>query len=144
MRYTNFAYSNLKLSSPDFKGNITATIDIANPGKTAGKEVVQLYFTAPAAKMITPQEELKGFAKTNLLQPGQKQTIRFTISAKDLASFDINSTCWIAEAGRYEVKIGASSANIKQTASCNLAKESIVEECNKVLLPQVEINELKK
>ncbi len=144
LSYTNFTYSNLKLSNINFKESITATVDITNTGKTAGKEVVQLYLSAPAAKMNKPQEELKGFAKTNLLQPGQKQTIRFLIAAKDLASFDTNTTSWIAEAGKYEVKVGASSAAIKQTASFQLPVELVVEKCNKVLVPQVEINELKK
>jgi beta-glucosidase len=144
LSYSNFAYSNLKLSSPDFTGTITATIDITNTGKVAGKEVVELYLSAPAKKLNKPAEELKAFAKTTLLQPGQKQTIRFAIAAKDLASFDTNSTSWIAEAGKYEVKIGASSTDIKQTASFKLAKELMVEKCNKVLVPQIEINELKK
>ncbi len=144
LSYTNFAYSNLKLSSPNFKGKITVTVDITNTGKTAGKEVVQLYLTAPAAKMAKPQEELKGFGKTNLLLPGQKQTISFVIAPKDLASFDTNSTSWIAEAGKYEVKVGASSTAIKQTASFQLPAELVVEKCHKVLIPLVEINELKK
>ncbi len=144
LSYTDFTYSNLKLSSINFKGNINATIDITNTGKTAGKEVVQLYLSAPAAKMNKPQEELKGFAKTNLLQPGQKQTIRFVIAAKDLASYDTRSTAWIAEAGKYEVKAGASSANIKQIASFQLTSELVMEKCNKVLVPLVGINELKK
>ena len=144
LSYTNFSYSNLKLSSPNFKGKITVTLDITNTGKTAGKEVVQLYLTAPAAKMAKPQEELKGFGKTNLLLPGQKQTISFVIAAKDLASFDTNRTSWIAEAGKYEVKVGASSTAIKQTASFQLPAELLVEKCHKVLQPQVPINELTK
>jgi beta-glucosidase len=143
LSYTNFSYSNLKLSSADFKGNITATVDIANTGKTAGKEVVQLYLSAPSVKLNKPAEELKGFAKTNLLQPGQKQTVSFVITAADLASFDTNSTSWIADAGKYEVKIGASSSNIKQTASFKLAAPLVVEKCHKLLAPQVSINELK-
>ena len=132
------------MSSPNFKGKITVTLDITNTGKTAGKEVVQLYLTAPAAKMAKPQEELKGFGKTNLLLPGQKQTISFVIAAKDLASFDTNRTSWIAEAGKYEVKVGASSTAIKQTASFQLPAELLVEKCHKVLQPQVPINELTK
>jgi beta-glucosidase len=143
LSYTNFSYSNLKLSSADFKGKITATVDITNTGKTAGKEVVQLYLSAPSAKLNKPSEELKGFAKTNLLQPGQKQNINFVINTADLASFDTNSTSWVAEAGKYDVKIGASSSAIKQTASFKLAADVVVEKCNKVLTPQVSINELK-
>jgi beta-glucosidase len=143
LSYTNFSYSSLKLSSVNFKGNITATIDITNTGKVAGKEVVQLYLTAPATKLNKPAEELKGFAKTNLLQPGQKQTISFVIKAEDMASFDTNSTSWVAEAGKYQVKIGASSTDIKQIASFSLAASLVVEKCHKVLVPQVSINELK-
>ncbi|MEQ1796492.1 MAG: glycoside hydrolase family 3 C-terminal domain-containing protein [Lacibacter sp.] len=144
LSYTNFAYSNLKLSSTSFNGKITVTVDITNTGKVAGKEVVQLYLSAPSLKLTKPNEELKSFGKTSLLQPGQKQTISFVIGAKELASFDTNSTSWIAEAGKYTVKIGASSINIKQTANFNLAKELVVEKCFKVLVPKVEINELKK
>ena len=144
LSYTNFNYSNLKLSSTSFNGKITVTVDITNTGKIAGKEVVQLYLSAPSVKLNKPSEELKAFAKTSLLQPGQKETVSLVLEPKELASFDTNSTSWIAEAGKYTVKIGASSLNIKQTAIFNLAKELVVEKCNKVLVPKVEINELKK
>ncbi len=144
LSYTNFAYSNLKISSSSFNGKLTVTVDVTNTGKVAGKEVVQLYLGAPSFKLQKPSEELKGFAKTNLLQPGQKQTLSFVIGPKELASFDTNSTSWIAEAGKYIVKIGSSSLNIKQTGSFQLAKELVVEKCNKVLVPKVQINELKK
>lgn len=144
LSYTNFVYSNLKLSSASFNGKITVTVDVTNTGKVAGKQVVQLYLSAPSVKLTKPNEELKAFGKTSLLQPGQKQTISFVIGAKELASFDTNSTSWIAEAGKYTVRIGASSLNIKQTATFNLAKELVVEKCYKILVPKVEINELKK
>jgi beta-glucosidase len=144
LSYTNFAYSNLKISAASFNGKLTVTVDVINTGKVAGKEVVQLYLGAPSVKLQKPSEELKGFAKTNLLQPMQKQTLSFVIEPKDLASFDTNSTSWIAEAGKYIVKIGSSSLNIKQTGSFQLAKELVVEKCNKVLVPKVQINELKK
>jgi beta-glucosidase len=144
LSYTNFTYSNLKLSSAAFKGKITATVDITNTGKVTGKEVAQLYLTAPSAKLHKPREELKGFTKTNLLQPGQKQTVSFVLNADALASFDTNSTSWIAEAGKYLVKLGSSSTEIKQTATFLLPAELVVEKCNKVLVPQVAIDELKK
>jgi beta-glucosidase len=143
LSYTNFLYSPVKLSAPIFNGKLTATITVTNTGKVAGKEVVQLYLTAPAAELDKPSEELKGFAKTNLLQPGKSQTIIFTLNAADLASFDTNSSSWIAEAGKYTVKIGASSLDIKSSASFNLQKEVGVEKVHKVLAPQVGINELK-
>lgn len=144
LSYTNFEYSNLKLSAKTFNGKITATVDIKNSGAVAGKEVVQLYITAPSATLQKPTIELKAFAKTNVLQPGQKQTLQFEIQAKDLASFDTPSTSWVAEAGNYAVKIGASSENILQKTTFSISKKIVVEKCNKVLVPQVAINELKK
>ncbi len=144
LSYTDFKYSNLIVSSKQFDKKITATITITNTGKVAGKEVVQLYLTAPAGKENKPSEELKGFAKTGLLQPGQSEKITFNITAAELASFNTASTSWIADAGAYSIKIGSSSLNIKQTGRFSLAKKIVTEKCNKVLLPQVEINELKK
>ncbi len=143
LSYTDFDYSGLKLSSPTFDKKISATVTVKNTGTVAGREVVQLYLNAPAKKLDKPSEELKGFAKTKLLKPGESQTISITINERDLASFDTNSTSWIAEAGTYTVKIGASSTNIKQTKTFVLTKDLIVEKDNKVLVPQVEINEMK-
>jgi beta-glucosidase len=144
LSYTNFTYSKLQLSSPNFNGAIKATVTITNAGKVAGKEVVQLYLSAPSKNIDKPSEELKGFAKTNLLQPGQSQSISFTIDAKALSSFVTERSAWIAQAGTYSVKIGSSSANIKQTVPFKLASELVVEKCHKVLIPQVVIKELQK
>lgn len=144
LSYTNFSYTNLALSSSSFKDKITATITITNTGFVAGKEVVQLYISAPAAKTDKPSEELKAFAKTGLLQPGKSQTLRFVIKPSDLASFDTKTSSWIAEAGEYSVRIGASSINIKQTKTFKLSNELVTGKTSKALSPQVEINELKK
>lgn len=144
LSYTTFSYSNLKLSNTSFTDHILASVTITNSGKVAGKEVVQVYLTAPAKMMDKPSEELKAFAKTRLLQPGESQTLRFNIKALDLASYDTKTSSWIAEAGNYSLKIGASSVNIKQTANFNLAKQLVVEKDTKLLTPQETITELKK
>jgi len=144
LSYTGFKYDNLTLSSKTFDKKITAAITITNTGKVAGKEAVQLYMSAPTDKLDKPAQELKGFAKTGLLQPGQSEKITFTINADDLASFNTDATAWMADAGTYTVKIGSSSTNIKQTENFSLAKEVVVEKCTKVLTPQVPIAELKK
>ena len=144
LSYTNFKYGELKLNTHSFNGNITATLTITNVGAVAGKEIVQLYIAAPGKITDKPSEELKGFAKTNLLQPGQSQTITFTIHTNDLTSFDTNRASWIAESGKYEIKIGASSLDIKQVASFNMPKEIVVEKVSNQLIPKVAINELKK
>lgn len=144
LSYTNFNYSDLKLSSSAFNGKIEATITVKNTGKAAGKEVAQLYLTAPAVKMDKPAIELKGFAKTRLLKPGESQKLSFVINPKDLASYDTQNEEWVAESGNYVVSVGASSKDIKQTAKFTLEKETIVEKDEKALTPQVAITELKK
>jgi beta-glucosidase len=144
LSYTGFSYGDLKLSSSTFNGKIEATVTIKNTGKVAGKEVAQLYLTAPAIKMDKPAIELKGFAKTHLLQPGESQKLTFMISPRDLASYDTPSESWVAEAGSYKVSIGASSKDIKGTAKFTLGKETVVEKDEATLTPQVTISELKK
>jgi len=77
-----------------------------------------------ARKIVEPALELRGFAKTRLLQPGESETLTFTLTPRDLASFDEASSSWKAEAGTYEVKVGASSADIRQTATFTKAAEA--------------------
>jgi beta-glucosidase len=143
LSYTTFEYSNLKLSSAKFNSKLTATISVKNTGKTDGKEVIQLYLTAPGKNLDKPIMELKGFKKINLLKPGESQLISFDISKKDLASFDPKLSTWVAEKGVYTVKIGASSNDIKQTATFNVGNDIIVKKESSALLPKVKINELK-
>ncbi|QDA61570.1 glycoside hydrolase family 3 C-terminal domain-containing protein [Hymenobacter jejuensis] len=143
LSYTTFAYSNLKLSAPTFAGKMTATVTVTNNGPVAGKEVVQLYLTAPSGKLEKPESELKGFAKTGLLQPSQSQTLTFSLTTADLASFDTATSSWVADAGTYKVKVGASSLNIKQTASFAVPKALVAEKAHKLLAPQAPITEMK-
>ena len=143
LSYTKFGYGPLTLENQDGKGNVTARITITNRGKVAGREVVQLYLAAPAKSMDKPAEELKAFGKTGLLKPGESQTLRFQLVPKDLASFNTETTSWIAEAGNYTLKAGASSNDFRQQATVILSQEIVVEKCNKVMVPKVAINELK-
>jgi beta-glucosidase len=143
LSYTSFTYGNIKLSSPKFKGNITVTVEVKNNGITAGKEVAELYLTAPSVKLDKPALELKGFAKTKLLQPGESQTLTFIIDSHNLSSFDTSTSSWIAEAGTYNIKIGASSRDIRLNASFTLAKDLTVKKESVALLPTEKITEIK-
>ena len=136
LSYTNFNYGDIRLSGTTFRDALRVTITVTNKGQVAGKEVVQLYISAPAKKLDKPEEELKAFGKTRLLQPGQSQTITFTLHASDLASFDTQSTSWIAEAGNYTVKIGSSSRNFIRKAGFALARDIVVEKDHRVLAPE--------
>jgi len=143
LSYTRFEYSNIRLGSESFDGSLTVSVDVTNMGDIPGKEVVQLYLSAPANKLDKPKEELKGFTKTGLLQPGERQTLTFNLTDRNLASFDTPSSSWVAEAGAYTVKIGASSKDIRQTATFTLPEELIVKTESQVLMPSESINELK-
>lgn len=113
LSYTDFNYSHLKLSGKNFTDSMTVSVTVTNAGQVAGREVVQLYLTAPPGKFPKPASELKAFGKTRLLQPGEAQRLTFKLTARDLASFDPATSAWLADAGTYTVAIGASSADIR-------------------------------
>ncbi len=142
LSYTDFSYSNLKTSAPVMAANLQVSVTVTNSGNVAGKEVVQLYVGAPGKKMDKPVTELKAFAKTKLLQPGESQEITFTLYPADIASFDSKTSSWISEAGNYTLRVGTSEKTI-QTGTFKLAKDIVTEKVNKVLVPTEPINELK-
>lgn len=128
--YTTFNYSDLTLNSSTFNNELKVTIKVTNTGKTAGKEVAELYLAAPDKLADKPSEELKGFGKTKILKPGESETITFTLKAKDLASFVDAQSAWIAEKGTYTVKVGASSKDIKLTKEFTVASDIVAEKVN--------------
>jgi beta-glucosidase len=140
LSYTSFDYSNLKLASTNFSGKLTFTVDVKNSGSVAGREAVQIYISSPSVKLKKPEETLAAYSKTKLLNPGESQTIKFTVETKDFASFDGVTSSWIAEAGNYTLKAGASSLNIKQTANFKIAKELMAGKVSKALVPQKAIS----
>ncbi len=142
LSYTQFFFSKLSLSAGEFKNQVTVKLTVTNIGKVAGKEVVQLYLSAPFGKLDKPEIELKAFAKTALLQPGASQTVSFVVNARDLASFDTGSSSWIAAAGTYTVKVGSSSADIRSLGDFKLSKDLVVEKAHKAMPPKVSITEL--
>jgi len=144
LSYTTFSYSNLKLSSSSFSGKITATVDITNTGKVAGREAVQLYIAAPrgGALIDKPVRELRAFAKTDLLAPGKSQTLSFDINPRDLCSFYSGISAWVADKGEYTVQIGASSTDIRQSATFTMPERKIVEQAQDVLYPNFAIRDL--
>ena len=143
LSYTTFDYSKLQLSSSSFTNKMTVLVTVKNTGKTAGKEVVELYLSAPSKSIDKPKEELKAFGKTNLLQAGESQTIVLTLNPKDLASFIQNKNAWIAEAGNYKINVGSSSLNIKKTANFLLAKDKVVEKTNPSFAADLKFSDLK-
>ena len=136
LSYTTFNYRDLKVK-PTGKG-FTAQVTVTNTGRTAGKEVVQLYVTAPKGTIEKPVVELKAFGKTRLLQPGEKQTMTFTVADYDLASFHEANSQWVADAGTYVIKAAAAVDDIRATATYKL-KKTFNKKVSNVLKPSREL-----
>ena len=139
LSYTTFSYS-----APTFKtnkdGGITATITIKNTGKVAGREAAQMYVTAPAGGLDKPALELKAFAKTRELQPGESQTLTMSVNNYYLSSFNEATSAYETAAGKYTVRIGASVEDIRATGSVVVKGQSYP--ANKALLPAKPVEEI--
>lgn len=142
LSYTQFGYSDLKISSFNNNSPVEVKVTVTNKGNVAGKEVAQLYVTAPQTKLDKPSLELKGFAKTALLQPGASEELTFHLSPSDLASFQSNLSAWIADAGKYTIRFGNAEQSLI-SGSFQLPKEVVVEKTTKSLVPVAPIQELK-
>ena len=137
--YTTFEYSKpvVKATADGF----TATITVKNTGSVAGKEAVQVYVAAPAGGLEKPAFELKGFAKTKTLAPGEAQTLTINVDKYTLASFNEATSAWETAAGTYKVMFGANAADIRGTGEYKLKKAESWK-TNNVLAPVQPVNEL--
>ena len=119
LSYTTFQYGQPTAQVSGDHVNVEVTIQ--NTGSVAGKEVAQVYVSAPKNKqMDKPVKELKGFAKTRLLQPGESETLRISIPRSELASWNEATHQWQVDGGTYTLQVGASSADIRGKAKINL------------------------
>ena len=114
LSYTNFAYSDLK-AAPD-----GVTLTVTNTGKCAGAEIVQLYVAKPGAEIFRPEQELKGFAKV-WLQAGESKQITIALDDKAFRYWNTKTNHWEVEGGTYELRVGASCADIRLTAAVEVA-----------------------
>jgi beta-glucosidase len=118
LSYTRFAYSGLKLDRAEVAadGTLTATVTVRNAGKLAGDEIVQLYLRPVAPKRARALRELRGMRRVSL-EPGESRQVTFTLRAdRDLTIYDDAKDAYAVDPGRYEVQIGASSADIRARA----------------------------
>ncbi len=140
------SYTTFEMSKPVVKAKgkdaVEVSITVKNTGAVSGKEVAQVYVQAPKGKLEKPAQELKAFAKTRELKPGESQTLTMTIPVRDLASFDEAGSQWLTEAGNYTFHIGASSRDIKATAQLKLAEYT--EKTTNALAPKQKLNLLKQ
>lgn len=136
MSYTMFAFSNL--SAKKSGDNVVVNVAVKNTGSTEGKQVAQIYVAAPKGGLEKPAKELKAFAKTKLLKPGQSETLTMTIPMRDLASYDEAGSQWVADAGTYTFFVGDNVEDIKEKVTLQLG--TYTEKTNNALVMKEKLN----
>lgn len=133
LSYTEFALGEARaaLDGADMK----LSVRVENTGETAGQQVVQAYVTAPEGKLAKPWQELAGFAKTCVLQPGEGEELEVAFDFADLASFDEEAGAYVLEAGEYVVRLGTSSVDAAPVAVVVLGRDAVLRTVRSVVGP---------
>lgn len=121
-------------------GKITVTATVTNTGDVAGKEVVEVYYSVPATDLEEPAKELAGYEKTDLLAPGESQTLNIVFDIADMASYDMEKSAYILQGGEYVIRVGNSSRDddadvhntLKAAAKLNVAETTAVQQLKTV------------
>jgi len=139
--YTNFT---VETKNVEADGNaVTVKVKVTNSGSTyAGKEVVQVYYSAPAGKLAKPYQELAAYKKTKELAPGESQELVVSYPVKAMASYDEERAVWVLEAGTYYVRVGTSSRDTAVAAALALDGEAVTEKLSNRLPLDCEMQEL--
>ena len=141
LSYTTFAYENMSVSEAN--GVYTVKVDVKNTGSRAGRNVVELFVAAPNSKKLNkPEKELRNYAKTALLQPGQTETVTMQVKTEDLASFNEKASAWKTDAGRYDFLICSSASTVEAKASAPV--KAWTKKVHNVMKPNVKLNLLKR
>ena len=141
LSYTTFAYDKAGIRADN--GIYAVTVEVKNTGKAAGREVVQLYVSAPDASGTNkPEKELKAFAKTQELKPGESEVVTLKVNIADLASYEEASSSWVVAAGNYKFLVGASSRDIR--AVLDAVVEAATQKTNDLLKLQAPLATLKR
>ena len=113
LSYTRFEWSEASVKSS--RGETAVSVKVTNTGKIPGKDVVELYVAAPQGELDKPVKELKAYAKTRELQPGESQIVTLKVKNSELASYDESASAWVTDAGHYDFMLGSSSRDIRAT-----------------------------
>ena len=139
LNYTTFEYSKPQVKVAK-AGEVTFSVTVKNTGKVAGKEIVEVYVTAPDGGLVKPARELKAFAKTRELKPGESETLTMKVDTYALASFNEATSAWETAKGVYTAQFGASVEDIRGKVSFKLNGKSW--EVHKALLPAEPVKEI--
>ena len=140
LSYTEFC---IRQENIRFDGEVLELdVYVKNVGEKAGKEVVQVYYSAPDGIMEKPTQELAGFAKTKLLAPGEKDVVTITFATTDMASFDAYDAAWIMEEGEYTIRVGNSSRNTEAVAVIDLDEQVTTLQLKRLMRDTIAVREL--
>lgn len=138
--YTTFTVTPKQLTADAEK--VTVTAEVTNTGAAVGKEVVQVYYSAPAGKLDKPYQELAGYAKTKELQPGECCEVTVSFETASMASYDTARASYVLEAGTYYIRVGSSSRNTHIAGAVILDGEAVTEK-DKNICPGCSFTDLK-
>lgn len=141
LSYTSFEIAPGKVSLSG--ETVKVGVSVKNTGSVAGKEVVQVYYSAPAGNLDKPYQELAAYQKTKLLAPGESQELEISYSVRDMASYCEKCASWVLEPGDYAVKVGSSSASTKIAAALTLAERTVSWTGKNLFALDVELAEIK-
>lgn len=124
LSYTNFEYSDIKLSKNSVKDSETVTVSfkIKNTGKVDGAEIAELYVKDDESTIFRPEKELRAFKKV-FLKAGEEAEIKLELSKRAFAFWNTNSNDWCVEGGSFSILVGASSRDIRLEAKLNVIPE---------------------
>ena len=139
--YTEFEIKTMNVAADEKQ--VQVEVEVTNIGdKYPGKEVVQVYYSAPDGIMEKPTQELAGFAKTKLLAPGEKDVVTITFATIDMASFDAYDAAWVMEEGEYTIRVGNSSRNTEAVAVIDLDEQVTTLQLKRLMRDTIAVREL--
>lgn len=140
--YTTFEISTTLVNINEEKVIVQA--EVTNTGKVSGKEVVQVYYSAPDGYLEKPYQELAAFAKTRLLQPGEKQVLKIGFLIEQMTSYSEKLAAWILESGYYYIRVGNSSRSTKIAAAIKVQHDIVMEQDKNLVRLDCPLEEISK
>ena len=134
--YTTFAMSTKSVKAD--KDKVTVQVKVKNTGSVSGKEVAEVYFSAPDGDLDKPYQELAGYAKTDELAPGESQILTISFDTSEMGSYDTAKAAYVMEDGDYIIRVGNSSRNTHVAGKISVVEDTITEQYSNLMVPVTE------